>query len=62
MTHLLKLIEIVPIFCWTSLGFYTVHRFTIPVNKEDDTNIYINKLNKIIDKTDNIESKISRLK
>ena len=60
MTINIRLIELVPIFCWTSFGFYAVHRLTIPTTNTNDreNNIYLMTMDKIINKIDNIERKL----
>ena len=55
-----RIIEIIPTLCFTSLGFYTVHRFTIPTTNTTDreNNIYLMTMDTIINKIDNIERKL----
>ncbi len=53
-----RIIEIIPTLCFTSFGFFSVYRFTSPIYSFDREDIYAIKMDRLINKIDNIERKL----
>ena len=48
-----EIVKLIPMLCWNAFAFFAVYRFTIPnTNTTDKDNIYIIKLDRIINTLD----------
>ncbi len=58
MPEIVRVIQLVPMLCWNAFAFFAVYRFTMPNTNTDKENIYAIKMDRLINKIDNIDSKL----